>query len=107
MNKRCLTEEEEIKVDRLSLLLTFLGKEQAINHVNQGPYRFSILTGAFSDNLTDRVVSPNENMIDVFYRRLCRDAMAKLEAELRRSGIKGLRKLLVHHFKLDFLPLAY
>lgn len=107
MNHKCLTEEEEIKVERLSLILHYLGKSDMINFVVTGPYRFTAATGAFTDKLTDRIIAPNENMIDLFYKRLCRDAMCKLEADLRRSKIKGLRKMLVFFFKLDFLPLAF
>jgi hypothetical protein len=107
MKHKCLSDQEEVKMERLCLLLTFLGKEQVVNHFSGSPYRFSILTGGFSDNSTDNIVSPNENLIELFYKRLCRDAQAKLEADLRKSKIKHLRKLLVHFFKLDFLPIAY
>lgn len=108
MKNKCLSEVEEIKVSRLSILLNFLDKEEAINFVAPiGPFRFTATTGIWSDKLTDRPVAPTEEMIDLFYKRLCRDAHAKLEADLRRSQIKGLRKLLVRYFELDFLPLAY
>ncbi len=108
MKNKCLSEEEEIKVARLSILLNYLGKEEAINFVAPiGPFRFTANTGIWSDKLTDRPIAPSEEMIDLFYKRLCRDAQAKLEADLRRSEIKGLRRLLVFFFELDFLPLAY
>ncbi len=107
MKNKCLSEDEESKIDRLSTLLFFIGKTEVINFVINGPFRFTAATGAFTDNLTDRTVSPNVNLINLFYKRLCRDALGKLESDLRRSKIKGLRRLLISFYKLDFLPLAY
>lgn len=107
MKNKSLTAEEETKIDRLGLLLTFLGKKQIINFVATGPFRFEPETGSFHDDITDRIVAPNENMIDLFYRRLCRDAMSKLQVDLKRTKIKGFQRLLVAFYKLDFLPLAF
>lgn len=104
--KKCLTEEEEKKIERLVLLLKFLNKNKSINFVGTGPFRFEPETESFYDHLTDRIVPPNENMIDLFYGRLCRDAANQLKANLHRSSMSGLRRLLIHFNKLDFLPIA-
>jgi hypothetical protein len=107
MINKCLSDDEETKVDRLSILLAFLGKTEIIYFVVKGPYCFTADTGAFTDNLMSKVVAPTTEMINVFYRNLSRDALAKLESASKRSKVKSIRQLLVHFYGLDFLPLAY
>lgn len=103
---RCLTDLEEVKIERMITLLKFLGRREVTNFVETGPFRFDPATTAFYDDITDRAIAPSDKMIELFYNRLCRDAMSRLQMNAYRSNIKGLRKLLVRFNNLDFLPLA-
>ena len=106
MNRNCLSDDEEEKLNRLNLLLRFIGKQKAVYYIRAGTYLFCSKTSSFYDNRTDMLITPCANMIDLFYSRLSLEAVLKLRRLQSRCGLRGIRNLLVHFHQLDFLGLT-
>lgn len=107
MNKNCLSEIEERKIERFHPLLSFLSRKEAIFFVKVNTFKFDPKTDSFHDNINGRVIAPESDLIDFFYKRLCHIAMNKLQVEMGRTKIPSIRRLLIKFNKLDFLPLAF
>lgn len=102
MIHNCLSDDEEIKLERLVSIVKFLGFKEIVHWIDY-PIRFNTIDKAFYHNVDGHIMPPTQPRINGFYNRFLKEAEWKMIREAKNTKIIDINRLLLKFHNLDFM----